>query len=324
MEYAQNISSVNESFTLENQEEDFVIQILDHEPSSYNSNSDNENNISNRIEGSNKTIDENTIGIEYNLVTRKKIRPRTCNERRAFQKNKHPFSTICLCKNQKCASLISEAERRLIYESFWQMEREPQRIWMTKHIKEIRSKRRAVEGSRRNFSRTYELPKCTDNKDEQINIKVCQKLFLSTLGYKSSTVVDFLLKAVKDEHGTRLPKPRPDQRGRHEPANKKNKSLVKDHIYKYGPKPSHYRREHAPKRKYLPADLTIKSMHADYNSSQPNEMTVSYEYYRRVLEEQNIGFYDAEADKCTTCMELDSDETEENKAKKENHLNEVS
>lgn len=64
-------------------------------------------------------------------------------------------------------------------------------------------------------------------------------------------------------------------------------------------------------------------MHEDYNSLHSNE-TVSYEYYRKVLEEQNIGFYDAEADKCTTCMELDSNETEENKTKKEDHLNEVS
>lgn len=34
-------------------------------------------------------------------------------------------------------------------------------------------------------------------------------------------------------------------------------------------------------------------MHSDYNSSHPNE-TVFYEYYTKVLEEQNIGFYDAE------------------------------
>lgn len=197
------------------------MQVSGHVPNSPIPNSDNENNIG-KIQERDNPINEDVIGIANNEVMKKQTRPRTCNERRILQKNKHPFSTICVCKNQKCVSLITEAEKKLIYESFWQMEREPQRIWMSKHIKEVRSKR-TVEGSRRNFSRTYELPKCIDNEDEQTNIKVCQKFFLSTLGYKSTTVVDFLLKALKDEHGTRLPKPRPDHRGRHEPANKKTR-----------------------------------------------------------------------------------------------------
>lgn len=224
MEYVQNISSLNERFPLENEEEDFVMQFPNEVRYSLHSNSNKENNISYIIPESDNPVAEDIIGIANNEVMQKQIRRRTCNERRAFQKKKHPFSTICVCKNQKCVSLISEADRKIIYESFWQMEREPQRIWMSKHIKEVRSKRRAVEGSRRNFSRTYELPKCIDNEDEQINIKVCQKLFLSTLGYKSTTVIDFSLKASEDEHGTRLPKLGPDQRGGHEAANKKNKN----------------------------------------------------------------------------------------------------
>lgn len=50
------------------------------------------------------------------------------------------------------------------------------------------------------------LPKCIDNEDEQIKIKVCRKLFPSTLGYKVTTVVDFLFKAFKELHGTKLTK----------------------------------------------------------------------------------------------------------------------
>lgn len=64
-------------------------------------------------------------------------------------------------------------------------------------------------------------------------------------------------------------------------------------------------------------------MHEDYNSNHPNEI-VSYELYRKVLDEMNIGFYQADADKCSTCIGLDLTPTEENINKKQLHLEEVS
>lgn len=91
---------------------------------------------------------------------------------------------------------------------------------------------------------SYQKPK--------LKISQCAKSFLSTLGYTSRTVVDFLLKACKDGHGNKLSISLPDRRGHHEPPQKISSTPIKLHINSYSPKPSHYRRNHAPNRKYLP------------------------------------------------------------------------
>lgn len=150
---------------------------------------------------------------------------------------------------------------------------------------------------------------------------MCQHFFLRTLGYKSTSVLQSLAKASKDDHGTKLLIPRKDQRGRHPPRNKIPSTPIKDHITSFNPKPSHYRRSHAPNRKYLPPDLTIKYMYTDFKEK--NDLNVSYEKYRQVVDNLNIGFYDLEADKCGFCIEMDMNPTEENLKLKEAHLESV-
>lgn len=229
--------------------------------------------------------------------------------------------TFCLCKKRQCATLFTMEERSSLHKQFWDLNREAQKIWLLNAVHEKRVSRK-VEGSRRNFSRVYTFPK--ENEENTIKkIQVCQHYFLCTLGYKSTSVIDHLLKHAKNEHGIPTMFPKEDGRGKHVPKNKKNTYLIKAHIKSYDPKPSHYRREHAPKRLYLPPDLTIKAMHENYNSNHENEK-ISYELYRKVLDEMNIAFYQADADKCSTCIELDLTPTEENVIKKQLHLEEVS
>lgn len=252
---------------------------------------------------------ENTTGIQQ------KKRARTVEERMLRLKIKHPLrEPICQCKENKCMKNVSQKERTRIYEEFWNLNKHQQRIWLSTHVKETNAKRK-VEGSRRNFSRVYML-------GEENPQTVCQKFFLSALGYTSSTVIEFMLKACKDDHGNRRMLPIEDQRGRHIPVNKVSETPIKEHINSFKPRPSHYRRSHAPNRKYLPADLSIKTMHQDYLSN-PNNKQISYEMYRRTLDKMNIGFYEVGADKCGYCVEMDLNPTDENLALKDKHLQQV-
>ena len=61
-----------------------------------------------------------------------------------------------------------------------------------------------------------------------------------------------------------------DQRGKHIPSNKFDKDTVKaviDHINKFTPSISHYRRMHAPYRLYIPPEFNVTYMQNDYCQS---------------------------------------------------------
>lgn len=72
----------------------------------------------------------------------------------------------------------------------------------------------------------------------------------------------------------------------------------------------------------MPADLNIKHLHLDYIEKLKNP--ISYEKYRKTLDETNISFYNVEADKCGFCIERDMSPIEENILLKQPHLEEVS
>lgn len=94
--------------------------------------------------------------------------------------------------------------------------------------------------------------------------------------------------------------PPPNKRGKSTPANKFDKKVVMDHIESYKPCLSHYRREHAPLRRYLPSDITVKDMHDDYLKKNPQNK-VSYEYYRKTKDEMNISFANLGHEECWCC-----------------------
>nr|CAI5819387.1 unnamed protein product [Callosobruchus analis] len=72
-----------------------------------------------------------------------------------------------------------------------------------------------------------------------------------------------MLKASKDDLGNKRLVPLEDQRGLYAPINKIVETPIRNHINSFNPKAPHYRRSHAPNRKYLPADLSITQMYED-------------------------------------------------------------
>lgn len=251
---------------------------------------------------------------------KKKIRARTSKERQENERGKHPLIEVLECCTKKCFSVFSEDERRQVHIEFWELNRDCRKLWINNHVFETLAKRK-MQDTRRTYTRSYKLPVLKETGKS--TFPVCQQFFLKTLGFQSTSIVDHTLKCCKDEHGNRRLTPLQDQRGRHFPKNKKDLTDLREHIKSYKPIPSHYKREHAPNRLYLPSDLTIKMMHLDYNQKF-SQNPVGYELYRKTLDEMNIAFYNVHSVKCGFCIKVDMDPTPENLADKEVHLNEVS
>jgi len=157
---------------------------------------------------------------------------------------------------------------------------------MFSHIKRNDPKRRRTNTKgaySRNCSCLYFIPQ--ENGDI---CQVCKDFFLRTLGFRSDKVVTVLLKNVVSQLA-----PTADQRGRHKPLNKlsdETMKIIKDHIESFHPSISHYRREHAPLRRYLPPELTIRETFNDFVAKhQPT--TISYETYCKSVSSQNISEY---------------------------------
>ncbi|KAJ4947838.1 hypothetical protein JOQ06_009869 [Pogonophryne albipinna] len=121
--------------------------------------------------------------------------------------------------------------------------------------------------------------------------------FLSTLGYHP-TNDSLVLSVMGKDISTPLAPPK-DQRGRHAPANKLDQKPLHEHIESFHPTVSHYRREHAPWRRYLPSDISMKLMYADYIEK---DNKCSYESYRKAVKSLNISFTKLGEEQCESCL----------------------
>ena len=169
-------------------------------------------------------------------------------------------------------------------------------IWMHSKIRLQKPNRPSLHTvtDNRACSRYYFLP---DNTGE--DQCVCQAFFLHTLGYKSDKIVKCIFKKNQDPGLISTPY---DQRGKHAPHNKlpdDSVKLIHDHVNSYHPAVSHYRREHAPNRRYLPPELSLKEMYEDFNAKHPN--ICKKERYRKVLKSMNISFGKLGEEECEVC-----------------------
>jgi len=229
-------------------------------------------------------------------VDRKK-RARSKIDQSVRGKQKHPMLSSCGC-TRKCAEKISESRRTQVHDEFWSLPYDSRRTWMFSHIKRNDPKKRITNTKgaySRNCSRLYFIPQ--ENGDI---CQVCKDFFLRTLGFRSDKVVTVLLK----KNVVSQLAPTADQRGRHKPLNKlsdETMKIIKDHIESFHPSISHYRREHAPLRRYLPPELTIREMFNDFVAKhQPT--AISYETYRKTVSSLNISFVKLRQEECEACL----------------------
>lgn len=205
-----------------------------------------------------------------------------------------PCSEVC---KRRCRKNISETRRHWINSEFWKLNWSERRMFVLHNTRKMDVKRRSKDStcatSRRKETITYHL------KNERGEVyQVCKVFFLTTLGFtkKNDTIVKHVLHHNKSDVAVSK-----DMRGKHAKHVKYDRDLLQNHIQQYHPCVSHYRREHAPNKLYLPSDVTMKGMHEDFKKEFP-DTKCSYELYRHVVvKEMNISFAHLGHEECEIC-----------------------
>lgn len=198
---------------------------------------------------------------------------------------------------KKCSQTIDISRQSAINKEFWELTYEEQRQFIFSSAKKIIKKRKTKDGdSRRNNTFVYYL-----KSDTGTDVQVCKKFFLAILGYQANN--DRIIRDVLEKTDPKRLLVKSIKRG-HPSEKKIDRSHIIDHINSFGPTISHYRREHAPNRKYLPSDINIKLMHVDFLKKYPN-IHISYELYRQQVAEMNISFAVLGHEECWQCETFD-------------------
>lgn len=78
---------------------------------------------------------------------------------------------------------------------------------------------------------------------------------------------------------------------------------IEEHIESFNPETSHYRREHAPRRRYLPSDLSVVAMYENFCAKHPDNIC-SYNTYWQSVKQKNISFTKLGSEQCEVCEEF--------------------
>ena len=127
---------------------------------------------------------------------------------------------------KSCLQITAE-RRKEINENFWSMSYDARSAWIAQSVETIKPLRpRSVSSGlkERSVTRVFSL-----STEGRVKIRVCQKMFLTTLGLKKDKIIETALKKTSESQL----QPYSDQRGRKIPANKKSDDViacVKAHI----------------------------------------------------------------------------------------------
>lgn len=202
------------------------------------------------------------------------------------KRNKYMVKEACSCK-KKCPEKISESRRFEINKKFWELDYIAQKIYIRSQST-VSTPKTTKHPSAARLAVKYFL-----RTESGVSVEICQQFFLTTLGFNSNNNT-FVRNALEKEF------PDPDGRGKHANKSKFDESIVVDHIMSFHPETSHYRREHAPFRKYLPSDVTITKMHKLFLEKHQTK-PCSYDYYRKVVDKLNISFTKLGHEQCEKC-----------------------
>ncbi|CAB3248508.1 unnamed protein product [Arctia plantaginis] len=182
---------------------------------------------------------------------------------------KDPCTEKCM---KKCVTKFTPQVRQDIHDRYIALDYESQGLFIKCciDVKPVMRRSQVTEDYKRKTTYIYNL-----EGPDNIKKEVCKTFFLSTLGYKPNNdrrITTAMSKAIDEQKTTRGSYKRTII----------DRQAIKDHIMSYHPAISHYRREHAPKKLYLPSDITITMMHENFCSTRP-DIKVSLEVYRKVV-----------------------------------------
>lgn len=215
------------------------------------------------------------------------------NDRKKKNMAKNPMKEPChnLCKKM-CSLAFTEKERQDMHSFYWSLDREQQGIYIKNLVEpeECGKVSKKEPKKKRSVTYRYKFSK-GDTK-----VEVCKTFFLCTLGFDKKNdrrVLDVLKKPVTEQKDKRD--------GRNLKIRQVDKQLLTDHVNSFNPCVHHYRRLHAPNRKYLPSDLSITDMYKNFIETH-TDVKISWETYRNhVTNVMNISFAKLGHEECETC-----------------------
>lgn len=188
----------------------------------------------------------------------------------------------------KCTTQVTENERKYINKTFWDLTWKEKRIFIRNCASLATPKRKITSSPKRRAKRTFFF-----NLSDGMKVNVCKIFFLTTLGFMPSND-KVLYNALNEDENIG------DRRGKHPNKTFIDRDVIIQHIDSYNPTISHYRREHAPLRKYLPSDVTVKMMYEDFCEKHPG-VKISYDLYRKQIKSLNISFAQLGNEECESC-----------------------
>lgn len=194
---------------------------------------------------------------------------------------------------KKCFTKFNEEDRENLNIEFWNLTWEQRKLYVTSRVATAVPKRKTITSE----------PKRKPKRSFWFHIRngtavvVCKIYFLTTLGYNQNNDKILRFDTNNDMPSTGLAQ---DMRGKHQKTPLFDRQILTRHVESFQPASPHYRREHAPLRRYLPSDINITMMHKDFCATHPNQ-TVSYELYRKHVKDMNISFTRLGNEECETC-----------------------
>ena len=246
---------------------------------------------------------EQNIDKKYDKPIKK--RRVSLQEKLELHKKKHPMLKPCVpvssgskkgC-NKKCTESIDEDLRREIYDYYWSLNKDKQNIWislMVETVAPVRPRKNTQGKKERKCARVYYL----ENRNKE-RIKVCQKMFLATLGLTTDKTVQTVMSKAQGSRTSDVS----NKRGKKQTGNKKPDDVsekVNAHIMSFNPSISHYRRKHAPNRLYISPEFNVSMMFKEFRGKYP-DIEISYTYYYTKVKRLNISFVKLGEEECEKC-----------------------
>jgi hypothetical protein len=230
-----------------------------------------------------------------------------------------PVCEVEYCR-MKCAEKISEEERKLIFQEFWNIADNSKKwYFLSSLVIQTPKKFNKNNETRRKNSRLYHLRVRGDL------IRVCKTMFLQTLSIGEGLVETAMDKLVKNLGGAISP----DKRGtknsqRPRPIQETLKESVRNHINCIPRMPSHYTRATSSREFLIDEIKTIADLHSLYvlwmAENHPADKVASYRQYADIFNtEFNISFFISKKDQCDDCTTYRNSTEDEKKALEESY-----
>lgn len=263
--------------------------------------------LSSSFKSSTETYDaidsDDTVDYDLSSFAARKRKPKSflsasqrATAKQNAQRQKHFVRPACSGCKRKCTSKFSEEMRNEINSEFWNLSWYERKLFIVSNCSSISTKRASSPNCvRKRHFHFFMRANCE-------KLAVCKTFFLTTLGFEKSNDIVMRHAMLNVEDSCTPPR---DGRGKY-PRKVIDRGNICAHIESFKPCIAHYRREHAPLRRYLPSDITINFMFSDFTQKHGN--VCSYDLYRKTVNTLNISFTKLGNEQCEFCEIFDRHE----------------